>query len=201
MNLSAHYRALGADITFTRDVERGLFEDQPYEHVYGSAIFNFIAPRVEAFRKAFPAAIIGGSWDLCSRMSSAPRAMRRSADGQPAVRVALRHQLRGHLAILAAQAESESRMYGYSARKRAKRSTKGAKLHPPKRKFGLEEAWGDHPDLFLVEGIALAKCLAEQCFLRVGSPREGGHNPGQHDNEGRPAAEGQRLARGEQDQA
>ena len=64
-----------------------------------------------------------------------------------------------------------------------------------------EKAWGDHPGFFSVEGIALAKCLAEQCFLRVGSPREGRHNPGQHDNEGRPAAEGQRLARGEQDQA
>lgn len=41
-----------------------------------------------------------------------------------------RHQFRGYLAILAAQAESESRMSGYSVRKRAKRSTKGAKLHP-----------------------------------------------------------------------
>jgi hypothetical protein len=44
---------------------------------------------------------------------------------------AMRHRLRGYLAILAApKPEGENWMSGYSARKRAKCSTKGAKLHP-----------------------------------------------------------------------
>jgi hypothetical protein len=78
--------------------------------------------------------------------------------------------------------------------------TSGHKEHLA-RMQGLEKVWDDHLGLFSVEGIALAKCLAEQCFLRVGSPREGRHNPGQHDHEGRPAAEGECFARGEQYQA
>jgi len=131
--------------------------------------------------------------------------MHRSVAGQPAVPGARRHRVRGYLAILAAPSLSlggkrkpDVRILGAEA---GQVLDERCETTPPKRKFGLEKAWGDHPGLFSVEGIALAKCLAEQCFLRVGSPREGRHNPGQHDNEGRPAAEGQRLARGEQDQA
>jgi len=66
---------------------------------------------------------------------------------------------------------------------------------------GLDKVRDDHLGLFSVEGIALAKCLAEQRFLRVGSPCEGRDNPAQHDHEGRPAAEGERFARSEQYQA
>lgn len=41
-------------------------------------------------------------------------------------------------------------------------------IHRLKREFGLEKVRDDHPDLFSVEGIALAKSLAEQCFFREG---------------------------------
>ena len=53
----------------------------------------------------------------------------------------------------------------------------------------------------MVEGVALAKCAAEQFFFRAGAPGEGGDNPGQLDHEGRPTAEGERLAHDEQCEA
>lgn len=60
MAISAHHRALGDDIHFTRDVERGLFEPE-YGVVYGSCIFQFARHRLERFHAAFPGAVIGGT--------------------------------------------------------------------------------------------------------------------------------------------
>jgi hypothetical protein len=59
----------------------------------------------------------------------------------------------------------------------------------------------DHPGLLSVDGVALAKCAAEQFLLRAGAPGDGRDNPRQHDHEGRPAAEGERFAYGEQREA
>src|SRR4029434_9830974 len=52
-----------------------------------------------------------------------------------------------------------------------------------------------------VDGVALAEGAAEQLFLRAGAPGEGRDNPGHYDHHGRPAAEGERLAHGEQCEA
>ena len=62
---------------------------------------------------------------------------------------------------------------------------------------GLEKVRDDHLGSLSVDGVALAKCAAEQFLLRAGAPGEGRDNPGQHDHEGRPAAEGERFAHGE----
>src|SRR5436309_14503206 len=53
---------------------------------------------------------------------------------------------------------------------------------------GLEKVRDDHLGSLSVEGVALAKCAAEQFLLRAGAPDEGRDNPGQHDHEGRPSA-------------
>jgi hypothetical protein len=68
MKLSAHYRARGAEIAFTNQVERDLLEPD-YTHVYGSAIFSFSAGRVSVFRSNFPAAVVGGTWDITNRVT------------------------------------------------------------------------------------------------------------------------------------
>lgn len=60
MAISAHHRAIGDDIHFTRDVERGLFEPD-YGAVYGSCIFKFARHRADRLLKAFPNAIVGGT--------------------------------------------------------------------------------------------------------------------------------------------
>ncbi len=70
-------------------------------------------------------------------------------------------------------------------------------MKPPSRSYRE----GDHPGSLSVDGVALAKCAAEQFLLRAGAPGEGRDNPGQHDHERRPAAEGERLAHGEQCEA
>lgn len=61
MKLARHYRNLGHDIYFTKQVERDMLEPD-YTHVYGSAIFSFSADRVAKFRQQFPSAIVGGTW-------------------------------------------------------------------------------------------------------------------------------------------
>jgi hypothetical protein len=62
MKLAHWYRGQGAEITFSKHVERDMLEPA-YDRVYGSAIFSFSADRVERFRRAFPNAIVGGTWD------------------------------------------------------------------------------------------------------------------------------------------
>jgi hypothetical protein len=62
MRLSAFHKARGDEIHFSRSPYRGMFEPA-YDKVYGSAIFDFSAPRVAILRAEFPGAIIGGSWN------------------------------------------------------------------------------------------------------------------------------------------
>lgn len=62
MRLSGYHKALGDEVDFTKSPYRQL--DQPtYDRVYGSAIFNFSADRVETLRSEFPGAIVGGTWN------------------------------------------------------------------------------------------------------------------------------------------
>lgn len=63
MRISAHHRANGDEIHFTRDVEKGLFEPE-YDAVYGSCIFRFSEHRLNRFQTAFPRAIAGGTGTL-----------------------------------------------------------------------------------------------------------------------------------------
>lgn len=62
MRLSAFHRARGDDVHFYRTPYRQLGEPD-YAAVYGSAIFDFTAERVARFKREFPQAIIGGTWD------------------------------------------------------------------------------------------------------------------------------------------
>jgi hypothetical protein len=68
MRLSHFYRSQGAEIHFTKRVERHPSEPD-YAHVYGSAIFTKSADRVAEFRRNFPTAIVGGTHDLADRKS------------------------------------------------------------------------------------------------------------------------------------
>jgi hypothetical protein len=64
MKIARHHRAKGDEIHFTKSVERELFEIEiKYDVVYGSAIFDYSLPRVERLRRAFPGAIVGGTFD------------------------------------------------------------------------------------------------------------------------------------------
>jgi hypothetical protein len=60
MKLASFHKAKGDVVHFTRQIEPDLFEPA-YDVVYGSAIFDFSADRVEQFRHCFPRAIIGGT--------------------------------------------------------------------------------------------------------------------------------------------
>jgi hypothetical protein len=68
MKLSAFYRARGAEIAFTKQVERDLLEPD-YDRVYGSAIFSSSAGRVGTFRDNFRKAVVGGTWDVTNRIT------------------------------------------------------------------------------------------------------------------------------------
>lgn len=63
MKLARHHRDLGHSIHFTKSVDRDMLEPD-YNHVYGSAIFSFSERRVRRFQEQFPAAVIGGTWNL-----------------------------------------------------------------------------------------------------------------------------------------
>lgn len=60
MKLSHYYKSRGAEVVFTTEVERGLFE-QDYDKVYGSAIFQFSQQRLMRFQRAWPGALVGGT--------------------------------------------------------------------------------------------------------------------------------------------
>lgn len=60
MKLAHWHKQRGDDVTVTRTIEPDLFEPT-YGLVYGSAIFDFSAPRVERFMRAWPNAILGGT--------------------------------------------------------------------------------------------------------------------------------------------
>jgi hypothetical protein len=60
MRLAAFHKAQGDDIRFSRSPYRQL--DEPaYKAVYGSAIFEFSADRLERFKMEFPEALVGGT--------------------------------------------------------------------------------------------------------------------------------------------
>lgn len=59
MRLAAFHRRRNHFITLRRSPFRQLGDE--FDYVYGSAIFDYSAPRVKALREAFPEAIIGGS--------------------------------------------------------------------------------------------------------------------------------------------
>lgn len=68
MRLSAHYRALGADVTL-RQVgnERAVMHrlGESFDRVYASLIFERTRPLAEAVRREYPKAVVGGTgWDL-----------------------------------------------------------------------------------------------------------------------------------------
>jgi len=60
MKLAAWHKAQGHHVHLTRDIEPDLFEPK-FDQVYGSAIFAFSEDRITRFRKAWPAAIVGGT--------------------------------------------------------------------------------------------------------------------------------------------
>lgn len=60
MKLSHWHRAQGDEVTFSREIERDLFEPV-YDRVYGSAIFKFSQERLLRFQHQWPGAIIGGT--------------------------------------------------------------------------------------------------------------------------------------------
>lgn len=63
MRLAAFHRDKGDTVHFYRSPYRQLGEPD-YSVVYGSAIFSFSADRVAHFRREYPDAIIGGTWDI-----------------------------------------------------------------------------------------------------------------------------------------
>jgi hypothetical protein len=63
MKLAAWHRAKGDTVHVTRHIEPDLFEPA-YDHVYGSAIFDFSAARLDRFRQAWPNAIVGGTGSM-----------------------------------------------------------------------------------------------------------------------------------------
>ncbi len=60
MAISGIHRSRGDSVYFTRDLDRGLFEDC-YDRVYGSCIFRFSQYRLQRFVSNFPGAIVGGT--------------------------------------------------------------------------------------------------------------------------------------------
>lgn len=60
MKLTHWHRQRGDDVTLTREIEPNLFEPR-YDRVYGSAIFDFSAARLERFTTAWPGAVVGGT--------------------------------------------------------------------------------------------------------------------------------------------
>ncbi len=60
MKLAHWHKANGDRVAVTRNIERGMFEDD-YDRVYGSAIFSFSAERVARFLTAWPGAVVGGT--------------------------------------------------------------------------------------------------------------------------------------------
>jgi hypothetical protein len=60
MQLSAWHKARGDAVAYTRETHHDLF-DEPFDRVYGSAIFKFSADKIARLRAAYPQAIIGGT--------------------------------------------------------------------------------------------------------------------------------------------
>ena len=63
MKIAHWHRARGHHVTFSKHVERGLWEPGRYDVAYGSATFSHSAPRVHTFLEQFPEAVVGGTWN------------------------------------------------------------------------------------------------------------------------------------------
>lgn len=63
MKISHFHKSRGDEVYFTKHIYRDMLEPK-YDRVYGSAIFNFSAKRVQEFKAEFPGAIVGGTWNL-----------------------------------------------------------------------------------------------------------------------------------------
>lgn len=61
MRLAKFHRARGDFVHFTRRVQRAIWETEPYDRIYASAIFSFSKPRLHKFFREFPDAIVGGT--------------------------------------------------------------------------------------------------------------------------------------------
>jgi hypothetical protein len=61
MKIAYHHR--GDELVFRKYGWRGL-DELDYDRVYGSAIFNFSSGRVAEFKRAFPQAVVGGTWNI-----------------------------------------------------------------------------------------------------------------------------------------
>lgn len=62
MKLSHWHKSQGDEVVVTRDLDGPELFDEPFDRVYGSAIFTcFGTERVERFTKAWPQAIVGGT--------------------------------------------------------------------------------------------------------------------------------------------
>lgn len=60
MQLASWHKARGDEVVYTRDTHKDLLDD-PFDRVYGSAIFKFSADKIARLRASFPDAIIGGT--------------------------------------------------------------------------------------------------------------------------------------------
>lgn len=60
MRLSHWHKSRGDEVYFTRDISCGR-DEVPYNVVYGSAIFQFSADRVERFKSHWSGALVGGT--------------------------------------------------------------------------------------------------------------------------------------------
>ncbi len=70
MKLAHFHQAQRDDVYLTKHATRQLFEPK-YQRVYGSAIFQFSAPKIETFRREWPEAILGGTGiDLTTTVES-----------------------------------------------------------------------------------------------------------------------------------
>ena len=67
MRIGAYYKNRGDEVTFTRSVNRYMYEPE-YDLVMGSSIFKFSENRIKKLRSNYPEAIIGGTgtdnWSL-----------------------------------------------------------------------------------------------------------------------------------------
>lgn len=60
MRLASWYRATGAEVVVTSTLEPGMFDGR-YDIVFGSAIFGSSVDRIDAFRRCWPEAVVGGT--------------------------------------------------------------------------------------------------------------------------------------------
>lgn len=68
MKFARYHKDRDDEIHFSRSPYRDLIEPE-YDIVYGSAIFDFSAWRVERFLREFPKAIVGGTWNTSNKIT------------------------------------------------------------------------------------------------------------------------------------